>query len=105
MKKFNKAITKIRNLKNYDKEYDIIAKIISLTYLTTVSENILYDKNNKKPEKEIIILIKKTVNLFHQLRLLSSFQKDNSMALTKNISILKKHKQLWQNIWPEYNDT
>ena len=61
MKKFNKAITKIRNLKNYDKEYDIIAKIISLTYLTTVSENILYDKNNKKPEKEIIILIKKTL--------------------------------------------
>ena len=52
----------------------------------------------KKPEKEIIILINKTVNLFHQLRLLSSFQKDNSMALTKNISILKKHKQLWQDI-------
>ncbi len=59
----------------------------------------------KKPEKEIIILINKTVNLFHQLRLLSSFQKDNSMALTKNISILKKHKQLWQDIWPEYEST
>jgi len=48
MKKFNKAITKIRNLKNYNKEYDIIAKIISLTYFTTISENILHDKKTRK---------------------------------------------------------
>jgi 2-polyprenyl-3-methyl-5-hydroxy-6-metoxy-1,4-benzoquinol methylase len=104
MIKFKESIKKITKLKRYNKANDILAKIISLTFFSTVSENILHNKDVKQPEKEIVILINKTIDLFNNIRLLSNFQKNNSLALTKNISLLKKHKLLWQDIWPLYEN-
>ena len=102
MKKFNKEIKKITNLRKYNKESDVIAKIISLSYLTTSTEHILHDKFNKHPERDIIKLINKSVQLFHTIKTLSTFQKKNFESLIKVKGVLQKHKQLWQNIWPAY---
>ena len=102
MKKFNKAIQKIKNLRKYNKESDVIAKIISLVYLTTSTEKILHDKFNKNPEREVIHLINQSFQLFHMMKDFSKFQKKNFESLIEKKSVLKKHKQLWQNIWPAY---
>ena len=102
MKIYNKAIKKITNLKRYNKQSDVLAKIISLAYLTTSTESILHDKNNKNPEKGVVEYINKSLNLFHMLRSFSKFQKNNSVSIVKKIGVLKKHKKLWQNIWPAY---
>ena len=104
MKKFNKSIQKITNLRKYNKESDVIAKIISLVYLTTSTEKILHDKFNKNPEIEVIHLINQSIQLFHMMKDFSKFQKKNFESLIEKKSVLKKHKQLWQNIWPAYEN-
>ena len=52
MKLFKKNLQKIFALKKFNKKSDIIPKIISLAYLSTVSENVLHDKNANEPEKK-----------------------------------------------------
>ena len=51
MKLFKKNLRKIFALKKFNKKSDIIPKIISLAYLSTVSENVLHDKNANEHEK------------------------------------------------------
>ncbi len=102
MKLFKKNLQKIFALKKFNKKSDIIPKIISLAYLSTVSENVLHDKNANEPEKKIVYLINDTVDLFLKLKKLNEFQNFNNLKISKSQTVLTKHKQLWQNIWPEY---
>lgn len=102
MQLFTKNIKKIKSLKKYNSKNDILPKIISLAFLSTVCENVIHDKNCKNPERKIVDLIKQTLNLFFQLKLLSKFQNNNRFNFNKRLGLIVKHKQLWQDIWPEY---
>ena len=104
MKLFSKNIKKIITLKKFNKKSDIIPKIISLAYLSSVSENVLHNKNAMNPEKKIVNLINESIEIFFKLRNLSQFQKFDNLKISKRHSVLTKHKQLWQNIWTEYEN-
>jgi ubiquinone/menaquinone biosynthesis C-methylase UbiE len=104
MKLFKKSIKKIIELKKFNKKSDIIPKIISLAYLSCVSENFLHNKKEINPEKKIINLIDESVGIFFKLRNLSQFQNFDNLKIHKHNDVLTKHKRLWQNIWPEYQN-
>ncbi len=99
MKLFKKNIKKNQILKkDIIQKNDILPKIISLAFLSTVCENIIHDKNCKNPERKIVDLIKQTTNLFFQLKLLSKFQNNTRFNFNKKLGLITKHKQLWQDI-------
>lgn len=105
-KKFERSINDLKLfLKKFKASHiNNYAKIISLSYLTVESEKIFNNPENNKPIKDIISIIANTKILFISLSAFSNFQDDNQFKKEMNKDFKNFHKNLWQDIWPNYNN-
>jgi SAM-dependent methyltransferase len=98
-KQFNNFYRHLKNKK--DSKIILYAKIVSLTYFAVAIEKIFTNPKNPNPLKDILIILKKTRNIFDCYSELSEYQKDkNNLFFKKNLVAM--HKLLWQEIWPNY---
>lgn len=82
----------------------IYAKVISLSYLVIEAEKIFFNPKNNHPVSDIIKIIDKSKNIFESLITFQKFQDKHIKNVEVNKSFKSYHKNLWNNVWPEYHN-
>ena len=101
-KKFSNLL---RYLSNHGNNYSYTyGRVICLSYLAIEAEKIFFNPKNNQPVSDIIKIIDQSKNIFESLITFSKFQDKNIKMTEVNKSFSSYHRNLWNNIWPEFHN-
>jgi hypothetical protein len=101
-KKFSNLLRYFSNHgNNYSYTY---GRVICLSYLVIEAEKIFFNPKNNQPVSDIIKIIDQSKNIFESLITFSKFQDKNIKMTEVNKSFSSYHRNLWNNIWPEFHN-
>jgi len=101
IKVINKLIKRLLFLKRYNSGIDVYNKTLSLCILVSGMEEYFHEVNNKNFYAKMEKILKFSIDLFYILKKQSKF-KENIYKYKIFTDVIKNHKNLWGEIWPDY---
>lgn len=104
LKELKLFLDKIKSVPN--SAFNVYAKVNVLTVMNMRYERMAFNtKLDTHPYTLTGCIIRDCIKMFDQLMEIDFIQDDNSiLQFSKSTEVVKKHEELWQEIWAPYND-